>query len=69
MQGRNVTTEIQKPSWLRWPPNCCETCTGPWVRNEQQKWVGTCGKVTALEYGAVTDARFRCPDFIRQDGV
>lgn len=59
--------DTQKPSWLRWPPNCCETCTGPWFKKEE--WIGVCQKATALEYGFVTDARFRCPDFVRKDGM
>lgn len=56
--------EAQTPSWLRWPPNCCETCTGPWIKKDE--WTGVCAKVEALEYGAVTDARFRCPSFVRK---
>lgn len=52
------------PSWLRWPPNCCETCVGPWVRTEA--WAGRCEKHDSLEVGIVTDARFRCPAFQRR---
>ena len=46
------------PSWLRWPPNCCETCTG-WRRTGEH--VGTCEQPNSLEFGARTDLRFRCP--------
>lgn len=52
------------PSWLRWPPNCCETCIGPWIRHSD--WVGKCEKPDSLEYGTPTDARFRCPSFQRK---
>ena len=52
------------PSWLRWPPNCCETCTGPWKKKDE--WTGTCEKADSLEYGLVTDSRFRCPSFQRK---
>lgn len=53
------------PSWLRWPPNCCETCVGPWLA--ETRWVGRCGKADSLEYGTTTDARFRCPSFVRKN--
>ena len=55
---------VQIPSWLRWPPNCCETCTGPWKQSE--RWFGTCEKADSLNYGTHTDARFRCQDFQRR---
>lgn len=56
-----------KPSWLRWPPNCCETCVN-WQRAADDKWIGRCqaGLVAA---GEITDARYRCPDFKRKAGV
>lgn len=53
------------PSWLRWPPNCCETCTG-WERDKDDRWIGTCKSGTGLEAGFRTDARFRCPAFERK---
>lgn len=55
-----------RPSWLRWPPNCCETCVG-WEARE--KWVGTCVKSDSLECGTTTDSRFRCPAFQRRAEV
>lgn len=62
-----MAQETQKPSWLRWPPNCCETCTGPWVK--ESEWNGRCGNAGSLNYGEPTDARFKCQDFKRKDGV
>lgn len=53
------------PSWLKWPPNCCETRTGPWVKLEA--YTGRCEKHDSLEYGTVTDTRFRCPSFQRRE--
>ena len=52
------------PSWTRWPPNSCETCKGPWVRLGE--WNGKCGNSASLNYGELTDARFRCQDFKRK---
>lgn len=51
------------PSWLRWPPNCCETCTG-W--SKELEWFGTCNQSGSVNCGDKTDARFRCQDFIRK---
>ena len=56
-----------KPSWLRWPPNCCETCSGPWKRTGE--WEGTCYNGDSVNWGDKTEARFRCQDFKRRDGV
>lgn len=53
-----------KPSWLRWPPNCCETCSGPWEKIDD--YTGRCGNGASLEFGLVTDSRFRCPNFQRK---
>jgi hypothetical protein len=53
-----------RPSWERWPPNCCESCIGPWVRKGEY-W-GICGKSDSLEFGTSTDTRFRCPAFERR---
>lgn len=52
------------PSWLRWPPNCCETCVGPWRRLGPHH--GRCDKGDSLEAGTTTDSRFRCPAFVRR---
>ena len=52
------------PSWQRWPPNCCETCVGPWRRTADH--VGMCEKGDSLEFGTTTDSRFRCPAFQRR---
>jgi hypothetical protein len=64
---RSPKTRLNVPSWLRWPPNCCETCTGPWFRHSE--WTGTCNKASSLNYGDTTDARFRCQDFQRREGA
>jgi len=58
----------QLPSWLRWPPNCCETCVG-WQREAGGQFLGLCVKADSLELGTHTDTRFRCPAFVRRDGV
>lgn len=54
---------LDKPSWLRWPPNCCETCTG-WRAKEQ--YTGTCEQGGSTHESTTTDSRFRCPDFVRK---
>jgi len=56
----------QKPSWQRWPPNCCETCVGPWKADTGSQWYGECQNAGSLNYGEKTDARFRCQDFQRR---
>lgn len=56
------------PSWLRWPPNCCETCCG-WSPDKNQIYNGICCNSESLEVGTHTDSRFRCPAFKRKDGV
>jgi len=53
------------PSWLLWPPNCCETCTG-WRMHVGQQWIGLCQKDDSLNVGLETDARYRCPSFVRK---
>jgi len=63
-----VTPEVRIPSWLRWPPNCCETCTG-WKADSKDRWIGTCNSDESLEMTSRTDARFRCPSFQRRDGL
>jgi len=50
------------PSWQRWPPNCCETCTG-WRRIDQ--FTGICDQ-GATHCNTTTDSRFRCQDFTRK---
>jgi hypothetical protein len=58
---------MNTPSWQKWPPNCCETCTGPWESSSAfGGWEGTCGKASSVNYGDKTDARFRCQDFERK---
>lgn len=56
------------PSWLRWPPNCCETCIG-WSQDKYQEYYGVCCSSDSVEAGTHTDSRFRCPAFKRKDGV
>lgn len=51
------------PSWLRWPPNSCETCVG-WERLSDH--TGTCQKHNALDVATITDSRYRCPSFQRK---
>jgi hypothetical protein len=63
MSSENAPTTV--PSWLRWPPNCCETCTG-WARNKSSEWTGRCNQSGSINSGDITDARFRCQDFIRK---
>lgn len=53
------------PSWQKWPPNCCETCIGPWKKDGE--WNGECQNAKSLNYGEKTDARFRCQDFQRKN--
>lgn len=57
---------LQVPSWQRWPPNCCQTCHGPWERSRDSEWDGVCRNAASLNYGERTDARFRCQDFRRK---
>jgi len=71
------TTPV-KPSWMRWPPNCCETCTG-WQRTAryiygdgyvvESEYIGICNNAFSMDNGMVTDSRYRCPSFKRRDGV
>jgi hypothetical protein len=55
------------PSWLKWPPNCCETCVS-WQRSETDKWIGKCNN-DVLGLGEQVDARYRCPQFKRKDNL
>lgn len=54
---------MNQPSWLKWPPNCCETCIG-WRKTAE--WVGKCFKSDSLNHGETTDSRYRCPAFVRK---
>lgn len=54
---------ISVPSWLRWPPNCCETCKS-W--RHTSGFVGQCENAASTHVGSETDARFRCQDFYRK---
>jgi hypothetical protein len=60
--------ETALPSWRRWPPNCCETCTG-WAPLPDERYVGRCNSSSSLNCGEKTDSRERCPAFIRRTGV
>lgn len=51
-----------RPSWLRWPPNCCETCLG-WSKEGEH--YGRCTH-SIVNSGDLTDSRFRCQDFQRK---
>jgi len=53
------------PSWMQWPPNCCEACTG-WNVFSDNRWLGTCNQPASLDQGITTDARYRCPAFVRK---
>jgi len=53
---------------MRWPPNCCETCTG-WQKDEEKKYEGRCNSSDSLLAGDKTDSRYRCPAFVRKEGV
>lgn len=61
-----IPTEPKRPSWMRWPPNCCETCVG-WQPKTQ--YTGKCNSSESLDCGTTTDTRYRCPAFIRKEGV
>jgi hypothetical protein len=71
---------MDKPSWLRWPPNCCETCVA-WQRvapsHEHHPYLGRCngtaktpaGGISSVDSGDLTDSRYRCPAFVRRAGL
>lgn len=63
---------VTKPSWMRWPPNCCEACIG-WQRvpevHEHHPHLGRCNTDKSLNCGDLTDSRNRCPAFIRMAGI
>lgn len=62
-----MTSEADKPdfvpSWMRWPPNCCETCVN-W--SQIDAYTGKCSKSI---FDEITDSRFRCADFTRKDNT
>jgi hypothetical protein len=53
------------PSWLKWPPNCCQTCVS-WEQDKYDQWIGKCANSVSLDSGERTDARYRCPCFQRK---
>jgi hypothetical protein len=55
------------PSWMRWPPNCCETCVS-WSKDRDFDYVGMCSNPISMDSGERTDSRYRCPCFVRKDG-
>ena len=65
---KNQQTTFDKPSWMRWPPNCCEACTG-WVPIKDYKYVGTCTNARSIHCGFVMDSRDRCVEFVRKPGI
>lgn len=56
---------MEKPSWLRWPPNCCETCKG--FQPSETQYIGKCNSSDSLECGTTIDTRYRCPAFVRKE--
>jgi hypothetical protein len=52
-----------KPSWMRWPPNCCETCAG-W--DKQTDFTGLCVRAESKNHGDITESRQRCAGFRRK---
>lgn len=56
------------PSWLKWPPNCCETCIS-WERDKYIDYVGICSNAVSLDSGEKTDSRYRCPSFKRKENI
>ena len=59
---------VPAPSWMRWPPNCCETCIS-WQVDAYDRWIGKCSDAVSLDSGEKTDARYRCPSFQRKSDV
>ncbi len=61
-----------KPSWLRWPPNCCEACVG-WQRvpesHDHHPYLGRCNSDKSTKCGDTVDSRDRCPAFVRMAGI
>jgi hypothetical protein len=54
------------PSWMRWPPNCCETCVS-WSKDKHVRYCGMCTSAVSMDSGEITDCRYRCPSFMRKD--
>lgn len=63
MTDADQAEAVQLPSWLRWPPNGCETCVS-WQSGEN--FVGRCENQNSTHAGDETDSRFRCQDFKRK---
>lgn len=66
-----------RPSWMRWPPNCCEACVD-WQKKEKvttiagdivSEHIGVCNSPISMDGGYVTDSRYRCPSFKRKPGI
>jgi hypothetical protein len=55
-----------KPSWMRWPPNSCQACTG-W--KQEGDWNGVCERAESIHYAEPTDARQRCSEYKRRPDV
>lgn len=55
--------DLPLPSWLRWPPNSCETCT---FWQQETDYSGMCENQKSTHAGDHTDSRFRCQDFYRK---
>ena len=62
----DANQSVSLPSWLRFPPNCCETCVS-WRRADAT--TGRCDNAASTHEGDVTDSRFRCQDFHRKDNL
>lgn len=74
-------TTVAVPSWKRWPPNCCESCVG-WEKTDRyidyksgervehySDVVGICHRDNSIDFGTMTDSRYRCPAFQRKEGI
>lgn len=77
MVDETPTKGPSTPSWLKWPPNCCETCRS-WQRTSRvvtiagdivSDFIGICNDPVSLNNGEITDTRYRCSRFKRKEGV
>src|SRR6516165_2849991 len=66
-QNPPAMTEISQ-SWLRGRGNHCETCVD-WSKDHVIEFVGLCNSSKSLDFGELTDSRYRCPCFKRRDGT
>jgi hypothetical protein len=57
---------MRVPSWMKWPPNCCESCTG-WIKKSD--FEGVCGRVESMHSGDITESRRRCSEFKRRSDI